>query len=628
MDRGLLLSEDIKSKCWPWAPFYPARQIAAPALSDPVWQFAPWLEFARREIGAGRMPLWNPHQDGGVPLLGNAQSALGSPLLWPVLLFGVAGAWNLSLLLRVLLALCGTYLWLRDMGRSRAAAALGATAFALSGPFIAWLEHPATLAAAPVPLLLFFARRVSRGRRRDFLGLAFTTYLVLSGGHPETQLMAALLAGSLLLVFPPVGFARTMRACLLGAGLAAPLLFPFFEYFRLSQARLGMGRRPFTIPLRDLLRFLHVGRPGSNVIEGAATVSVTLLLLVPFGVVLARRDRAALWACLTAATMLAVIYQNPIAEALALHTPVHWSRALLLLPLPLALLASGGLDALRARWKARGEPHRFLRPAAWGPALVCAVELLTAGRGVHGSTPPGRLAGATPMLQALAADRDVFRILPLHTFLHSDTATEYGLDEVRGFDAVSPRGWRAKREEMGHFTSVPTEDDVLEPWDIAPGGAALDFWNVKYLLMAPQFGFGAETLNAKKGLDLELIYSGPDGRILRNRRVLPRARLSVPGEVRILERGPLRWRFDVAAQRAGTLLVANPGFPGWEARVNGKGVALEKPPGDAIELPVPAGRLRVDLVYRPLSFRLGVLVAAASLLLLLVSAVRRPGVEA
>ena len=145
MHRGLLLSSDIKSRCWPWVPFLRSETLAAPGLSDPVWQFVPWLSLARRQLAAGGLPLWNPHQDGGVPLLGNAISALLSPLVWPALLLGVAAGWNLSLLLRILLAAGATYAWLRDLSRSRWASALGAFAFALSGAFVAWLEHPHTL---------------------------------------------------------------------------------------------------------------------------------------------------------------------------------------------------------------------------------------------------------------------------------------------------------------------------------------------------------------------------------------------------------------------------------------------------------------------------------------------------
>src|SRR5258706_4890982 len=144
MHRGLLLSSDVKSKIWPWAPLVAPQvaEIQSPALSDPVWQFVPWIELARHELRAGRLPLWNPHQDGGVPLLGNAQSALGSPLLWPALVLGVAKGWNLSLLVRILVALAGAHAWLPHPGRSAPAAPLGAIPLAPPGPFGAWLDHP------------------------------------------------------------------------------------------------------------------------------------------------------------------------------------------------------------------------------------------------------------------------------------------------------------------------------------------------------------------------------------------------------------------------------------------------------------------------------------------------------
>ena len=141
----------------------------AEVLSDPVWQGVPWLQLARRELAAGRLPLWNPHQDGGVPLLGNSQSALLSPLVWPALALGVEHGWNLSLLLRVLLAATATVLWLRTLGRSPLAATLGGLMVALSGPFVAWLEHPHTLAVAAAPVLLVgldaVARRGGRVRK-------------------------------------------------------------------------------------------------------------------------------------------------------------------------------------------------------------------------------------------------------------------------------------------------------------------------------------------------------------------------------------------------------------------------------------------------------------------------------
>ena len=620
MHRGPLLSSEIKSRVWPWAPFVSAERLEAPALSDPVWQFVPWLSFARRELAAGRLPLWNPHQDGGVPLLGNAQSALLSPLVWPVLLFGVHPGWNVSLLLRILLAAAGACAWLRELRRSRLASALGAVGFALSGPFIAWLEHPQTLSAAPVPLLLLFARRASReGDRRSILGLGFATFLVLAGGHPETQLMAALLASGVVAVN-----ARRARAlwapaggALLGAGLAAPALLPFLEYFRLSEARLGHGRTPYTLAPRDLLRFVLPDVAGSNVIEAAASVSLALLLLVPVGLWVRRREREVLFWAGTALLLLAVVYSNPLSRALASSTPVFWTRFLLLLPLALAVLGSAGLDAVRERIAASG--RSFLAGAvAVGLVLAAVLELLQAARHVHAIADPSGIAPETPLLARLRGDPEIFRILPLHTFLPANSAMDYGLDDLRGYDAIAPAGWRARRRAVGRFEDAPTQKDVIAPWDLAGGGAGLDFWNVKYLLLHPQFRFGASTLNQQRGLDLEEVYSGPDGRILRNRRVLARGRLTVLGSVTLAVRTPTRWRFEAQLSQPGALLIANPFFPGWQASVDGKAVDLSASPGDPVVIPVPAGRHNVELAYRAGSFRIGLAFAGASLAALLI----------
>ncbi len=69
MDRGVLLATGVRSRAWPWAPLMAGRGPEGQVLSDPVWQFVPWLHLGREELRAGRLPLWNPHQNGGQPLL-------------------------------------------------------------------------------------------------------------------------------------------------------------------------------------------------------------------------------------------------------------------------------------------------------------------------------------------------------------------------------------------------------------------------------------------------------------------------------------------------------------------------------------------------------------------------------
>jgi hypothetical protein len=632
MHRGLLLSDEIRGHFWPWAPALgrPALSPSASALSDPVWQFVPWVELARSELRAGRLPLWNPHQEAGQPLLGNAQSALGSPLLWPALALPLFPGWNISLLLRLLVSASGGYLLARDLGRSRAASLLAASACGLSGPFVAWLEHPHTLTAAAVPWLLLAVRRAARdGGPGPRAGVAVTTALVLVGGHPETALMGALLATAFLATGPPGRRpVPPIAGALLGAGLAAPFLLPFLEYLPRSAAWTGADRHVSTLPLRDLFRFAVPSIPGSHPIEAAAYLSLAVLPLALAGAYAGRRELDTRMLAVASAILLAAAYTNPLSDLLSSATSVRWSRTLLLLPIPVSLLAARGLDELAARARHSGRSAPLL---AFAIAAGCAAELLSAARGVHAVTlerPPLR----TPILERLAADPGPFRVLPLHTFLPANTATSLGLDDLRGYDALALRDFRAEREKAGRFRGVPTHTDTVAPWDLAPSGRELDAWNVKYLLLHPQFAFSAATMNERLGLDLEEVYSGPDGKILENRRVRPRARVEQngreTGRVAIVERTPTRWVLDVESGSGGALVVANAGYPGWKAFVDGRRTAVDGGLGRRQEVAVPPGHVRVEIVYRPGSFRIGLVVAGTSLAVLLglaLAGLRRPG---
>lgn len=618
MHRGLLLSSDVRSLCYPWQPYFAERRSGNVDLADAAQQFVPWLALARRELAAGRPPLWNPYQDGGAPLLGNAQSALASPLVWPALLLGVEHGWNLVLLLKVLAAAAGAWFWLRDLGRSRAAAGLGAVSFSLSGAFVAWLAHPHTLVAAAAPWVLWAAQRAARGTTPGRVtALAGATWLACVGGHPETLLMVALLAGAWVLsARGRRGLGRTVPAALLGVALAAPVLVPFAEYLLLSEAwATGSGRAPMTLPWRTLLRFVVPGAPAGNQVETAVTVSVVTLALAATGAVL-RRRRA--WvAPASVAAMLAVALDWPFARLLAEHTPVHWSRSVLLLPLPLAALAGVGLDRVRAAARRRRMPVWVRGLSAVAPALALA-ELLAAGHGVHAVTSPALLRATTPLLERVKALPGPFRVLALGHMLPPNFATEAGIEDLRGYDALAPLGWRRQWEGV-----APIRDLVVHAGELRRPGPSLSFWNVEIVLASPAVLDAAPALAEAWGCELEELYRGPDGRILRNRSALPRARFAVAsGAVRVGERTPVRWRLETDSPSGGVVVVANPFFPGWRARLDGRPVALDVAPGEAIRLAVPAGSHTVELAYRPRSFLGGLALAAAALVAALALALR------
>jgi uncharacterized membrane protein YfhO len=72
----------------------------------------------------------------------------------------------------------------------------------------------------------------------------------------------------------------------------------------------------------------------------------------------------------------------------------------------------------------------------------------------------------------------------------------------------------------------------------------------------------------------------------------------------------------VDAPAATTLLLADPMFPGWRARIDGTRVTIASRTGSPVEIGVPAGRHAVEISYEPLSFRLGVVLGGAAFLAL------------
>ena len=165
----------------------------------------------------------------------------------PVLLFGVARGWNLSLLARILLAAGGAFAWLSDLGRSRISASLGALMFALSGRLrrlaraSAGVDGRRGAAAAPLRAALRPAARPAPRPR----GSRPRRFSCSPAGIRRRRLMVALARGRRRRGQrggpPRVALVRRRRRARRSVS-RAPLLLPFAEYFRAE--RRAHGRRP------------------------------------------------------------------------------------------------------------------------------------------------------------------------------------------------------------------------------------------------------------------------------------------------------------------------------------------------------------------------------------------------
>lgn len=92
---------------------------------------------------------------------------------------------------------------------------------------------------------------------------------------------------------------------------------------------------------------------------------------------------------------------------------------------------------------------------------------------------------------------------------------------------------------------------------------------------------------------------------------------SPAGEAAVTQYRPERIEISVDTGRPGTLVLTDLAYPGWRAEIDGVQAAVLTVDEMYCGIDVPAGRHRVVWTYRPTSLRLGLLVSAGSVLVLL-----------
>ncbi|WP_119068550.1 YfhO family protein [Aggregatilinea lenta] len=95
--------------------------------------FYPLQTFISEALKAGTLPLWNPRQFLGHPVIGNPHAALFYPLNWLVWLIGVQRGIGLVLVLHTWFGAWGMERFTRSFGASRVGALLAGVIFSMSG---------------------------------------------------------------------------------------------------------------------------------------------------------------------------------------------------------------------------------------------------------------------------------------------------------------------------------------------------------------------------------------------------------------------------------------------------------------------------------------------------------------
>lgn len=140
-------------------------------------QFLPWRAFAWEILSSGHLPLWNPLNGMGAPLLANYQSALVYPPNWLLFLLDAVGgvgwaAWGQAILVAAHLAWAGLGMALlaRRLGLNELAQTVSGLAFGMSGYMVARSGFLSINAAAAwLPWVIFCVQSLELSNPADSL---------------------------------------------------------------------------------------------------------------------------------------------------------------------------------------------------------------------------------------------------------------------------------------------------------------------------------------------------------------------------------------------------------------------------------------------------------------------------
>ena len=330
----------------------------------------------------------------------------------------------------------------------------------------------------------------------------------------------------------------------------------------------------------------------------------------------------ALAAALTAAALSAAFLFSRGVFADRALPPAFVASAFAVELAPLVLLVAAGAGAGR----------RAGHLAAAGVLLLCAQRALEMG-GTYPTLPARTLAPELPTLASLPRGRTAapFRVVGLGDALRPNASALYGLEDVRGYESIALSRYTDTfalwcRPQWASFNRVDSLDPPL-----------LSFLNVRFALAAPETPLPSGWTEAARGKELALFE---------NPKALARAfvpkRLEFASEpADLLEAmkgtadfGEVCWlagskparpngRARVAVLAVGSDLLlrvdaAEPAFvatsipdwPGWRAEVEGREIPIETVNHAFVGFWLEAGRREVRLVYRPRSFRSGLVLFA------------------
>lgn len=460
------------------------------------------------------------------------------------------------------------------------------------------------------------------------------------------------------------------------------------------------GVRPLAALARDFFPYLHVrawSKPGIGLIGAETSAAGSILLALAIYAIARRRSAETMFFAMTALFCIAAgIRWKPVSDLLS-HIPLlhitHHDRLAFAGALCIVILAAFGADEMLRRddrrragvvfaivfaalaigtllltrtvtlYPVTGGYGKFKifaelfflaiatvlllmpRRATW---LVAALIALVAGQRLLSesdtfSTYSAELAWPKlALLEPLANIREPFRIVGRATAFPPSTNTFYGLQDVRGYEALTlfqfvqtfqlwnrPRGiWYQRVDELANpflsflnvrFSIQSATDDVPAGWRVVKqdrNSALIENTQAIERVFVPRQVFTGKVTTEEV---VDRMSSLEDFRAY--------AWIAAPGDTVERQNGPgtiaLRsyspggeYVFDADMQGDGWAVISDSSWLGWRAYVDGHRVRMSRANGAFLSVHVPPGKHRVRVVYLPASFVRGRAITFATMIVI------------
>jgi len=323
-------------------------------ITDPIRQQIPWRKIVIESFRRGELPLWNPYNFSGTPLLSNIQAGSFYPFNFLFFFLPFDAAWSVLIIIQPILAAVCMYLYLAHRNVSPGAAVFGAVAWAFCGFSVAWLTWGTMLQTALWLPLILLAIDMS-----SFALFIIASVLALFAGHAQVALYCFGFAGL-------YGLAkrswRMAIAAIIAITVSSVQWMPMAR-FALHSSRLTDGaawlKDGWFLPWQNLIQFIapdFFGNPATlnytgiwNYGEFIGYIGILPLIFVLYAI-LSRHDRLTRFFAVCTGVVFLFLLPTPVAKLpYLLHIPflssLQPTRLMVVVDICLAILAALGLDA-------------------------------------------------------------------------------------------------------------------------------------------------------------------------------------------------------------------------------------------------------------------------------------------